>query len=162
SITSKGTCTVDVAFTPTAHGPRSGLLKLLTSDAGSPQSITLTGKGVIPNVALSGNTLNFTAQQVGTTSAAQTLTLTNTGDGPLTTTNCGGAGVSSKPNACANPAGAGGNCPLNVSSPPAGSGDRIGSLTITDNASGSPHAVALTGSATDFSLAAAGGSTAAT
>jgi hypothetical protein len=162
SIASKGTCSVDVAFTPNAHGPRSGLLKVITSDAGSPQSITVTGKGVIPNVALSGSTLNFTAQQVGTTSAAQTLTLTNTGDGPLTISNIVMGGDFSQTNSCGNAVVAGGNCTLNVTFVPTGSGGRIGSLTITDNASGSPHVVALTGSATDFSLAAAGGSTAAT
>jgi hypothetical protein len=162
SIASKSTCTADVAFTPTAHGPRSGLLKLISSDAGSPQSITLTGKGVIPNVALSGSTLNFRAQQVGTTSAVQTVTLTNTGDGPLIISNIVTAGDFSQSNSCGNTVGPGGNCTFSVAFVPTSSGSRTGSLTITDNASGSQQAVALTGTATDFSLAAAGGSTTAT
>lgn len=163
SIASKGMCVVNVEFSPTARGVRSGLLQLITNDAGSPQSITLSGKGVIPIVALSSNTLNFTAQQVDTTSTAQTVTLNNTGDGTLIITNVAITGDFSQSNTCANTVAPAANCSFSITFAPTTSGNRTGSLTITDNAEGSPHAVALTGSATDFSLTAAtGGSTAAT
>lgn len=163
SLAPKGSCAVNVDFAPTAHGPRSGLLQLITSDAGSPQSIILTGKGVIPNAALSGNSLNFAAQQVGTTSTAQTLTLNNTGDGQLIITNVTVSGDFSQSNACGNTVAAGASCTFSVTFAPTSSGSRTGSLTIMDNANGSPQAVSLAGSATDFALGSStGGSTTAT
>lgn len=163
SIASKGTCTVNVDFTPNAHGPRSGFLQLITKDAGSPQSIGLSGKGVLPIVALSTSAVTFPAQQVATTSASQSITLSNTGDGALTITNVAITGDFSQSNTCGNTVAPAANCTFSVTFAPSTSGSRTGSLTITDNASGSPHTVALTGSATDFSLAAAtGGSTTAT
>jgi hypothetical protein len=163
SIASKGTCVVNVDFTPTAHGVRSGLLQLITNDAGSPQSITLSGKGVMPAVALPTTALTFSAQQVATTSTSQSIILSNTGDGTLIITNVAITGDFSQSSTCANTVAPAANCTFSVTFSPTTSGNRTGSLTITDNASGSPHAVALTGSATDFSLAAAtGGSTTAT
>lgn len=163
TLATKGTCSVNVVFTPTARGPRSGFLQVITNDAGSPQSITLTGKGVIPIVALSANTLNFTGQQVGTSSAAQTITLKNTGDGALSISNVAITGDFSQTSTCGNTVAPGVNCAFSVTFAPTASGNRTGSLTITDNASGSPHAVPVTGSATEFSLAAAtGGSITAT
>src|SRR5262249_7128606 len=71
SIASKATCSVSVSFTPTSHGARSGFLQLITNDAGSPQSIILSGKGVLPSLALSTGALSFLAQQVGTMSGPQ-------------------------------------------------------------------------------------------
>jgi hypothetical protein len=160
SIASKGTCAVNVDFTPTAHGPRSGFLQLITNDAGSPQSITLSGKGVLPIVALSTSALTFAAQQVATKSASQSIALNNTGDGTLTITSVAITGDFSQSNNCGNTVAPAANCTFSITFAPSTSGNRTGSLTITDNASGSPHAVALTGAATDFSLGAAtGGST---
>ncbi len=160
SIPSNGTCAVNVDFTPTAHGVRSGLLQLITNDAGSPQSIALAGKGVSPIAALSISALTFGAQQVATASTAQSVTLSNTGDGSLNITNVVMTGDFSQSNTCGNTVTPAANCTFSVTFAPTTSGNRTGSLTITDNASGSPHSVALTGSATDFSLAAAtGGST---
>ena len=163
SIASKGTCVVSVDFTPSAHGVHSGLLQLITNDAGSPQSITLSGKGVMPAVVLPTTALTFPAQQVATTSVSQSVTLSNTGDGALTITNVATTGDFSQSNTCGNTVAPAANCTFSVTFAPTTSGNRTGSLTITDNASGSPRAVALTGSATDFSLtAASGGSTTAT
>lgn len=155
SISSKGSCNVDVTFSPTAHGPRSGFLQIITNDAGSPQSIVLSGKGVIPAVSLSASGLNFSAQQVGTTSSAQTVTLNNTGDGPLTISNVAVMGDFSESNTCGSTVVPSTSCTFSVTFAPMAAGSRSGSLTISDNAAGSPHSVNLTGSANDFSIAAA-------
>ncbi len=163
SIAAKGSCAVNVDFTPTAKGVRSGLLQIITNDAGSPQTVTLSGKGVAPAVALSASALNFSAQQVGTTSPSQSFTLNNTGDGTLIITNVALTGDFSRSDTCGNSVAPGISCTFSVTFAPTVSGNRTGSLTITDNASGSPRAVALAGNATDFSLAAAtSGSTSAT
>jgi hypothetical protein len=163
AIPSKGTCAVNVSFTPRVHGARSGFLQVITNDAGSPQSISLSGKGVLPSVALSTAALSFTAQAVGTASASQSITLTNTGDGRLSISNVAVTGDFSESDTCGNAVAPLATCAYRVTFAPSASGNRTGSLTISDNAGGSPHAIALTGSATDFALAAApGGSTTAT
>lgn len=76
-------CTVSAIFRPTASGPRTGSLTI-TSDAGT-QTVPLTGIGTSPATdKLSPLSLTFAQQVVNTTSAAQTVTLTNDGDVPLT------------------------------------------------------------------------------
>jgi hypothetical protein len=107
--------------------------------------------------------LSFTAQQAGTASASQSIALTNTGDGPLSISSVAVTGDFSESNTCGNAVAPLATCAFSVTFAPTASGNRTGSLTIADNAGGSPHAIALMGSATDFVLAAApGGSTAAT
>lgn len=155
SIASKGSCSVSVTFAPSAHASSSGLLQIMTNDAGSPQSIVLSGKGVIPVVAIPAGSITFSAQQVGTTSTQQSVTLNNTGDGPLTISNVAVTGDFSETNTCGSSVGPTASCNFNVTFAPTTSGNRAGSLTITDNAAGSPHSVNLSGAATDFSLAAA-------
>jgi hypothetical protein len=155
SIASKGSCSVNVTFTPSAHTSNTGLLQIITNDAGSPQSIVLSGKGVIPVVSLPSGPLNFPAQQVGTTSTQQPITLNNSGDGPLTISNVAVTGDFSETNSCGSTVAPAAACTFNVSFVPTTSGNRAGSLTITDNAAGSPHSINLSGTATDFSLAAA-------
>jgi uncharacterized protein YceK len=53
---------------------------------------------------------------------------------------------------------AGGSCTINVTFKPTVAGSRVGAVTITDNATGSPQSVSLTGAGTDFSIGAAAGS----
>ena len=118
SIAAKGTCAVNVDFTPTAHGPRSGLLQLITNNAGSPQSITLSGKGVLPIVALSTAALTFSAQQVATKSASQSIALNNTGDGTLTVTNVAITGDFSQSNTCGNTVAPAANCTFSITFAP--------------------------------------------
>jgi len=77
-------CTVSVSFAPIARGSRTGTLTIADNAAGSPHTITLTGNGIAPAVTLSASSLTFADQDVGTTSAPQTVGLTNTGVDPLT------------------------------------------------------------------------------
>ena len=50
------------------------------------------------------------------------------------------------------------NCTISLTFTPKVAGNRTASITVTDNATGSPHSFSLTGTGTDFSLAAATGS----
>ena len=163
SIGPKGTCAVNASFTPTSHGLRSGFLQLITNDAGSPQSVSLSGKGVLPGTVLSTTALNFPAQLVGTASAPQSVILSNPADRQLNLLQVGTTGDFSQSNTCGQTVAPLANCSFSITFTPTSSTTRTGSLIITDNASGSPHVVAFTGNGADFSLAAAlGGSTAAT
>src|SRR5262249_20297370 len=77
-------CSVDVTFAPTALGAQTGTLTV-TSDAGtSPDHIALTGTAVTPgSLSLSTASATFAGTLVGATSAAQTVTVTNSGGARL-------------------------------------------------------------------------------
>jgi hypothetical protein len=161
------TCTVSVTFKPTVAGAETATLQLTDSDSTSPQKISLTGTGLtpVPAVMLAPTTLTFASQSLNTTSPPQTVTLSNTGTGPLTIISIAASGdfaqTSTGATACpiapaTLPSTAGSNsCTISVTFRPTVAGTRTGTLTITDNAPGSPHTVALTGTGTppDFTLA---------
>ncbi len=98
-----------------------------------------------PAVALSASTLTFGAQNVQTTSAAQAVTLTNSGKGSLTITSIAATGDFAQTNTCGASLAAGGSCAIAVTFTPTAAGQRSGSVTIADNAAGSPHTIALAG-----------------
>src|SRR3989454_4906518 len=80
-------CVLNLTFTPTAASARTATVTITDDAAGSPQSVSLTGTGVTPPTAtLSATSSAFGKQRVGTTSAAQTVTLTNSGGAPLNLT----------------------------------------------------------------------------
>ncbi len=75
SVPPNGTCTINVTFTPTTSGTRPGALTVVSSDPASPERVDLVANGL--GIVLKPGTLNFGTQAVGTTSAAQTVTITN-------------------------------------------------------------------------------------
>src|SRR5437868_4869362 len=108
-----------------------------------------------PVVSLNPTSLSFGNQQVNTTSTAQTVTLTNSGNADLTISSIGltgtNAGDFAQTNTCPSSSStlaAGANCTISVTFTPTATGTRSASVSITDNASGSPHTVALSGSGT--------------
>ncbi len=73
-----------VKFTPTSEGASAGNLTLNTNDPARPTvTVSLTGTGVKPALALSATSLAFGEQRVGTASTALTVTVSNTGSGPI-------------------------------------------------------------------------------
>ena len=96
-------------------------------------------------VSLSPASLTFPAQAVGTSSSAQSLTLSNTGSATLTITSITASGDFSQTNTCASSLVAGATCALSVTFKPTAAGTRTGALTITDNASPATQTVSLTG-----------------
>jgi hypothetical protein len=111
-----------------------------------------------PALTLSTNSLSFTGQNVSTTSAEQSVTLTNTGDGPLSITGFIVSGDFAQTNTCGASVSAGANCIISITFTPAAGGTLTGSVTVSDNAPGSPQNVALSGTGLDFTLAASPGS----
>jgi FG-GAP-like repeat/Abnormal spindle-like microcephaly-assoc'd, ASPM-SPD-2-Hydin/FG-GAP repeat len=155
SIKSQGRCSIFVLFKPTQTGARTGTLTITDSDPGSPQVVVLTGTGTAPEVGLSVASLSFASQLVGTSSAAQTVTLTNTGDGPLTISSITASGdFGSTPGKCAGTVAAGASCEITVVFKPQAGGSRTGNLSITDDAAGSPQTLALSGTGQDFAISA--------
>lgn len=160
-------CTITVNFDPGTRGSLSGSITITDNAADSPQSVSLSGKGVIAQVLqLSTNKLEFGSQLVGSTSASQPVTLTNGGDQDLTISSIAATGDFSYTTTCAiSPATiSGGNtCTITVKFAATATGTRDSTMTITHNATGSPSNVALKGTGTDFALGTqSGGSTSAT
>jgi hypothetical protein len=104
-----------------------------------------------PDADLLPTSLTFGQQNPGTASAPQSVMLTNPGTATLSITSIALAGANSgdfaQTNNCGSSVLAGANCTIMVTFTPTATGSRSASLTITDNASGSPQTISLTGTA---------------
>ena len=144
-------CTISVTFRPAATGSRSASLSISDNAAGSPQVVTLTGTGIAaaPVASLSPTSLTFGNQTVNTTSAARTVTLSNTGTATMTISTYTFTGTNAsdfaQTHTCGTTLAAGANCTISVTFRPAATGSRSANLSISDNAAGSPQVVTLTG-----------------
>src|SRR2546426_2390385 len=115
--------------------------------------MSLAGTGIAPAVTLAPASLAFGTQRLSTPSPVQTVTLTNSGTAPLSiaTAVLGGANAGdfalASGTTCINGAtlAAGANCVLNLTFTPTAASARTATLTITDDAAGSPQSVSLTG-----------------
>ena len=147
------TCTVSVTFRPTHTGPRSAAIKITDSAKGSPQSVTLSGTGVIsgPDATFSSTQLTFATQLVGTSSPVQSLTLTDYGTAALSISIVA-SGDFSQTNTCGSSLAVLANCTISVTFTPTQIGTRTGTVSITDNAPGSPQMIALNGVGTVVEL----------
>ena len=102
-----------------------------------------------PTLSLAPASLGFGVWVVGTASGSQVETLTNTGSSELaisgvaiTGTNATDFDLSS---ACGSSLGVGVSCTMNVTFTPSQLGERSASVTITDDAVGSPQVLSLNG-----------------
>lgn len=100
----------------------------------------------VPAVSLSPSSLTFAPQVVATTSPAQELTLTNVGSAPLTVSKIVASGNFRQSDDCSGPLNVGASCTINVIFTPTNVNKITGAITLTDNASISPHLVGLSGS----------------
>ncbi len=141
-------CTISVTFTPTTTGTLTGSVSVTDSATNSPQKVSLTGTGKAPTVivAATPTTETFASQAVGTTSAAKTVTIKNTGTGP-TSLSFGTTGdFAETAGTCTGTLGPSpASCTVMVTFTPTATGSRAGTLTITDTATNSPQTVKLTG-----------------
>jgi kumamolisin len=113
------------------------------------------GQGGGPVVSLSATSLKWGKILVGTTTGGKKVTLTNTGNATLNISTMAISGdfafktvkQTKKVTPCVNgtTVAAGGTCIFKVTFTPTQTGTRTGAVTITDNASGSPQQVSLTG-----------------
>ncbi len=172
SLDVNASCTITLTFKPSAVGARTGNLIVTDNShlqAGSQQTLALSGTGTPPPATadVSPSPLNFGGQLVTTSSAAQTVTLKNNGGMPLTINRIDWSGQNigefSHTTACLSSLAPGTSCTFTITFSPATAGSKAATLTITDNASGSPHSVSILGTGTDFPVGpAANGSTTAT
>ena len=154
SVASGANCTISVTFRPTSTGAKTASVSIADNAAGSPQLIALTGTGTpaaAPAVTLSLASLAFASQTINTTSAAQVVTLTNSGNAALSVTGVTITGTNSaefaQTNTCGASVASGANCTISVTFRPASTGAKTASVNLADSASNSPQAISLTGTA---------------
>lgn len=154
SVAAGGSCVVRITFTPAASGTRSAALSIAHNATGSPSSVTLSGTGTAapqPAISLNATSLTFPATVVGSTSAAQSVTITNSGTASLTLSGLTLSGTSAsnftRGGTCSTSASlaAGATCSVTLSFTPSATGSRTATLTLVSNASNGTATLALSG-----------------
>jgi hypothetical protein len=147
-------CYYRITFTPAAAGARGpATLTITDSDPGSPRLVSLSGTGIssaVAEVSFNPASLTFASQAEGTTSAAQNINLTNTGQANLTISGITLTGTNSasyaQTNNCPATLAAGFSCNIAVTFSPIATGSGLtANVSVADNATGSPQTVPLTG-----------------
>src|SRR5581483_4166005 len=102
-----------------------------------------------PAASLSVTSLSIGNQFVGIQHTPVPITLTNTGGMALTISSIAVSGANSsefvQTNSCGTSLAAGANCTINVAFTASATGTRTATLSVTDDAAGSPQSVTLTG-----------------
>ena len=107
-----------------------------------------------PAVTFTPTSLTFGAQAIGTTSAAQSVRVANTGNAPLFINSAATRGANpldftEVSDGCSGlTLAAGTSCDVSINFSPTASGTRSATLIVTDNAPGSPQTVPITGTGT--------------
>ncbi len=155
NLTAGESSVLSVTYTPVAATAQqaTGIMVIITTDPSAPSlTVGLNGTSGAQGIAaltVTPNTLTFASQKVGTTSAAETITLTaefstvsnisveifgpTSGDFAFQT-GCSTLAAAAK-------------CSINVTFTPSQAGQRSGLLVINDSAGGSPQTVLLRGTA---------------
>ncbi len=130
SLAANATCQIPVVFTPSQPGTRTAQLQI--SSANNSQTVYLSGTAVTPaHLTISPTSLSYADTGIGNLSAAQTITIQNTGGAQA---QLGSATVSSSDyritaNACGTVLAGGANCVINVAFAPTTTGSRPGLFT---------------------------------
>ena len=137
-------CSVTVWFQPTAAGERDGTLLIHDSDVTGMQQIFLTGVG--SPLDLFPVKMDFGNQAAESTSAPQTVTITNRGGANVNIAAINVSGDFVIPGkTCGDTVPAGKSCRVSISFSPTVSGVRTGALSIETEANGVPQKVTLNG-----------------
>jgi phospholipase C len=138
-------CTVTVTYTPTTTGPRYGWVTISGSDPASPMMVRIEGKTGTA-VGISNHSLVFPAQTALTTSAPQTIVVTNAGSAHLNIGQITTTGDFGESDTCAGGLAPGGTCLIDVTFSPVTKGKLNGSISIVDSDATSPQPIHLSGS----------------
>lgn len=125
---------------------------------GTSSALSLTIGPPAPAATLQPGSLTFASQTVSTQSAAQTITLGNSGGATLTVSGIQASGDFSETNNCPTSLASAATCTVSVIFAPTTTGTRQGTISVADNAAGSPQTIALagTGTAPNFSFGTGG------
>jgi hypothetical protein len=146
-------CTITVKFKPGAVGDRTASLSIEDDASDSPQTMTLTGKGLAASttpspVNLSSKTLAFGSQGINT-SVNKTIKLTNAGKTTLSIKSIESKGKDAASflvtNNCNSPLKPADSCTITVKFTPNTAGNYAASISIADDAPDTPQSADLKG-----------------
>ena len=150
-LSARSSCSILLAILADSNvtKPHAATLVITDSAAGSPQSDSVTATVINPVLHLSANNVTFGPQKVGTTSAGQTVILTNSGTTPLVLSGItiNGNFAFGQGTTCANgeSLAPSASCSLVITFTPESKGKSSGFVVIADNALHSPSEIYLSG-----------------
>jgi len=158
TIQPKNFCSASVVFQPLTAGSKQAALSVTDNAPGSPHSVALSGLGVAPPppapaVAISPNPLTFPTITQGMKSSPSNISVTNSGNATLhisTVTVAGNnpADFSNSTAGCVAAALApASSCSISVTFVPLAAGQRSETISLGDDASGSPQVIQVSGNA---------------
>jgi hypothetical protein len=143
-----------VTFSPIALGSRAATITITDDAPNSPQSIPLSGTGAPPpnaGMTVTPSSVSFGSVTQGTTSKPQIVTLTSSGSATLHISSVvlGGtnAGEFTVANGCNGAYTVNAGCTISLAFSPLATGPHAATVTITDDAAGSPHTIVVSGDA---------------
>jgi hypothetical protein len=163
SLLAGATCTAPVTFAPVVSGFQNGTVTVSSTSLGVPAvQVAVSGTGLLPaSLVLNPATLNFPGTGIGTSSAAQTVTVSNPGGAALSGLSYAISGTAAGDFAesssnCTQTLAAGSSCSVAVNFKPTVAGGRQGFLMVsstTNSVSNTP--ITATASLTGTGLTAA-------
>lgn len=145
NIPVNSSCNFSVTFSPTSSGSYTGVyLQFYGNFNGSPAKIPISGVGTVP-ATITPTSLAFGNQIIGTTSAVQTITVTNNGTSWLQVNGVQVTGDFTQSNNCIGAVSAGASCNIQVTFTPTLRGAENGSLILTGNFNSGSPTIALSG-----------------
>ena len=158
TLATGSSCTIQVAFSPTATGVRADQLTISHDAPGSPTTASLTGNGTtaLNGLIISPASLSFGSIAVGQNSGGNSVTVTNkTGSAVSFSSITSGSEFTLNTSSCpVSPAtlADGSSCTVSMYFVPQAQGIRSDVLTLTDSVAGSPQIIPLSGTGTIGSL----------
>jgi hypothetical protein len=132
SLAINATCTITVSFIPGAAWGRSAAIWMVDNALGSPHVAGLMGNGISGgSVSFNPTSLTFATALMGSTSAAQTVAMTNNGTAPLKIASIVPAGDYIQTNNCGTSVAAGASCTITVKFTPSINGARPGWIDVS-------------------------------
>jgi MBG domain (YGX type)/Chitobiase/beta-hexosaminidase C-terminal domain/FG-GAP-like repeat/Abnormal spindle-like microcephaly-assoc'd, ASPM-SPD-2-Hydin/NHL repeat len=152
NLAANSSCPIYLTFTPTATGSRTATLTETDSGSGGPRTINISGTGVNASTAITffPAALTFSSTQpVGEGTPQQFFSVTNIGVNPVTISAVSSTNATVFPVAqdgcTGNTLSTGQSCLIVVLFTPASAAAATGYITVTDNASGSPQKLPVSG-----------------
>ncbi len=154
TINAGASCTIDYTFAPTATGSASQSISVSSNAPSSPDAFELRGNGTQAGLAIAPNPQDFGDQEVGTTSAAASVTLTNSGSADLDVSSVSAAAApfADAGGSCGSAPftiTAGASCTLDYTFSPTATGAASQSISVASNAPSSPDSFSLEGNGTE-------------
>jgi hypothetical protein len=143
-------CSINVTFTPSSIGPQTAAISFSDNVSGSPQTVALSGSGVGASLSISPTNIGFAPQTLEIPTAAQAVTVRNTGSAPVQISSITISGANTadfvEMNNCPGTLNvAAAPCTVSVAFQPLSGGAQAATLLIANNAIANPQVVSLSG-----------------